>query len=289
MYPHYTAAVFAGLSDGNLIAHNDIKNVPHHGVNLSTNAYGRNFLEYNRIGNASQVLHDTGAVNMWMDPLRIDETTSRVYVKKHADRPGHFLRYNYLYNTVQGFYLDDWASNCLIYGNIFDHTWNAVTIHGGKNNVIDNNIFYHCATLVYIANDLQTRPEESGLAMKGFCSGNRVRNNIYQSDEAHLWYLYTTDHEYDLIKDTRIAQADHNIYFKTGGTYQIHDTFGGGKPAVIYEFEDWQKMGYDRSSRIADPMLVDPENGDFSLHPDSPAFEMGFHPLDIHRIGIRPR
>ena len=166
---------------------------------------------------------------------------------------------------------------------------NAVTIHGGKNNVIDDNIFYHCAALVYIANDLQARPEESGLAMQGFCSGNRVRNNIYQPDEAHLSYLNTTDRGYDLIKDTRIAQADYKIHFKTGGTYQIHDTFDSGKPTVIYEFEDWQKMGYDRSSIIADPMLIDPENGKFGLHPDSPAFEMEFHPLDIHRIGIRPR
>ena len=286
---HYTAAVFAGLSDGNLIAHNDIKDVPHHGVNLSTNAYGRNYLEYNRIGNASQVLHDTGAVNMWMDPLRIDELAGRVYVKRDADRPGHMLRYNYIYNTVQGYYLDDWASNCVVYGNIFDGTWNAVTIHGGKNNLIENNIFYNCATLVYIANDLQTRPEESGREMKNFCSGNRVRNNVYQSIHAHLWWLYTTQHEWPYLRDRRIAEAERNIYYKTAGTYQVWENFEPDKTPITYEFEDWQALGYDRSSVIkVDPKLVDPENKDFNLHPDSPAWEMGFKPIDQDNIGIRP-
>jgi len=28
--------------------------------------------------------------------------------------------------------MDDWTSNCLVYGNIFSHVWNAITIHGGK-------------------------------------------------------------------------------------------------------------------------------------------------------------
>ena len=292
---NYTAGITAGLSDGNLIAHNDISDMPHHCVNFATNAYGRNYLEYNRIGNAAQVLHDTGSVNMWMDPLRIDAEAGRVYVKKGADRPGHILRYNYIYNSVQAYYLDDWTSNCIVYGNIFDHTWNGVTIHGGKNNLIENNIFYHCATIVGIINDLQIRPEESGLAMKGFCSGNRVRNNVFQSDVGNLWYLITTEHEWPLVKDIRIAEAERNIFYKTAGAYHSWDVFPNYftgkpfKPSITYEFEDWQALGYDQSSIIkVDPMLIDPENKDFNLHPDSPAWDMGFKPIDMDRIGIRP-
>ena len=37
--------------------------------------------------------------------------------------------------------------------------------------------------------------------------------------------------------------------------------------------------GYDVRSRIADPLFIDPENGNFGLRPGSPALESGFIPL----------
>jgi len=36
---------------------------------------------------------------------------------------------------------------------------------------------------------------------------------------------------------------------------------------------------FDLHSKIGDPRFVDPENGDFSLKPNSPAFELGFKPI----------
>ena len=39
------------------------------------------------------------------------------------------------------------------------------------------------------------------------------------------------------------------------------------------------------SSVIADPLLVDPENDDFRLQPESPAFRLGFQAIDFSRIG----
>lgn len=284
---HYTAAVFAGLSNGNWIAHNEIHDVPHHGVNLATNGHGRNLLEYNDIRRTCLVLHDTGAVNMWMDPYEIGDD-GRVYVLNRTDRAGHILRYNYITDTVQGFYLDDWASNCLVYGNIFAHVWNGVTIHGGKNNLIENNIFYDSACMVYIANDLTHRPEESAKEMWGFCVGNRARNNVYHSGKGNLWWLYTDDKEFGLLDDKRIAESEGNVYYMTHENYQIGETWME-RPMVVYTFDEWQKMGYDTTSEIADPMLIDPEDENFNLHPDSPALKLGFQPIDASRIGIQSK
>ena len=50
-------------------------------------------------------------------------------------------------------------------------------------------------------------------------------------------------------------------------------------------FEDWQKRGHDRHSIIADPMFKDPDNGDFTLAPESPAIKLGFKPIDLSNTG----
>jgi hypothetical protein len=53
--------------------------------------------------------------------------------------------------------------------------------------------------------------------------------------------------------------------------------------------DDWQALGHDRHSIIADPGFADPKNGDFTLEPDSPVSEIGFQPIDLSDVGPRPR
>lgn len=188
--------------------------------------------------------------------------------------------------------MDDWASNCLVYGNIFSHVWNAITIHGGKNNLIENNIFYDCACLSYCANDLVARGKEAEF-MPAFCVGNRVTNNVYQSGKGNLFWLYTTDSpgyedEFPTIPEKRFAEVERNVYYMETDTYQIGDTWSV-KPWIIYKWDDWQKMGYDTTPVIADPMFVDPENDNFNLPADSPALKLGFQPIDMSKIGIQPK
>jgi hypothetical protein len=38
-------------------------------------------------------------------------------------------------------------------------------------------------------------------------------------------------------------------------------------------------------SIVADPLFVDPEHGNFTLKPGSPAAKIGFHPIDASQIG----
>ncbi len=68
---------------------------------------------------------------------------------------------------------------------------------------------------------------------------------------------------------------------KKGGNYNINITM------AAETFEDWQNLGFDTHSIVADPLFVDPENDDYSLRPESPAFKLGFKPIDISRVGLR--
>ena len=76
-----------------------------------------------------------------------------------------------------------------------------------------------------------------------------------------------------LLKDT---DADYNIYFC--------------KPDPIMaatQLEKNQSEGVDLHSSTEDPLFVDPENGDFTFKPNSPALKMGIVPIDTSKIGLR--
>ncbi len=54
------------------------------------------------------------------------------------------------------------------------------------------------------------------------------------------------------------------------------------------EWEAWQMAGADTQSVVADPLFVDPEHGDFTLQPESPALKLGFEQIPFREIGIGP-
>ena len=70
--------------------------------------------------------------------------------------------------------------------------------------------------------------------------------------------------------------SDHNIYYCKADR-SLGDTV----------LKKLQGDGGDANSSSADPMFVDPGNGDFRLKPDSPALKLGFVPFDWSKVGLR--
>jgi len=46
-----------------------------------------------------------------------------------------------------------------------------------------------------------------------------------------------------------------------------------------------QAIGKEKASLVGDPLFVDPEGGDFSFRPGSPALKLGIEPLDVSKMG----
>jgi len=51
--------------------------------------------------------------------------------------------------------------------------------------------------------------------------------------------------------------------------------------------EEWQDKGHDIHSVFADPMFVDPANGDYRVKPESPALKLGFKNFPMDQFGVQ--
>lgn len=148
------------------------------------------------------------------------------------------------------------------------------------------------STEILIENNLVYRTKTGGFHQH-YGKDNIVRNNIFAfSREGQIIRTRAEDH--------RSFTFEHNIvYFKEGtllgsnwsgtGFALDHNLYwnaaGGPIDFAGQTLAQWQAKGQDQHSLVADPGFVNPEQGDFRLKPDSPAFALGFHAFDMSRAG----
>ena len=161
----HSDGIYLGLSQGNMIGHNRIERVPQHAINLGNEGRSRNIVEYNKLFDTCLECSDTGALNCWMEPEL-----------RNGVRQGHIIRYNLIAGSRdRGIYLDNYTSNCHVYGNIVvGAASDGIYVHGGRNNLIENNIVANCDRALMAANYIDRWMP----AMAGFLSGNRFTHNI---------------------------------------------------------------------------------------------------------------
>ena len=143
----YTPAIIVD-GVGHRIAHNRLHDVLSSAMRVEGNDHR---IEYNEIFNAVTESDDQGGVDMFGNP------TYR----------GNVYRFNYWHHIGNwratgeqpkcgqaGIRLDDAICGTLIFGNIFERCsagklgFGGVQIHGGKDNVVENNVFIDCAAAV---------------------------------------------------------------------------------------------------------------------------------------------
>jgi len=278
----YTAGVFLGLGAWNRVAHNEIHDVAHLAVSLGNYQFGRNCIEYNRIARAGRVTNDTGAINCW------NEATLGAISPPAAEAVGHVIRYNHIsdtgntshgdtaYHHTCGVYLDNWTSNCLIYGNLVVNEAMGVVLKG-RNNIVQNNLFVGAGDCGIALMSHASYPEHAAM----------VSNNIFYGGSPQAALLKIADRT---PRRRVLWQCDNNLCFRPGDPDPV---IGKSEGRDVWRMAAWREMSsregdaYDANSLVADPLFVDPAAGDYRLRPDSPALALGFVPIPVERIGIR--
>jgi hypothetical protein len=261
-------------TQGNLVAHNDIHHGWYTGISIGWEwGYQRsisrdNRIEYNHIHHIGQgLLSDMGAIYT----LGISPGTTIRNNLIHDVNANHYGGW--------GIYNDEGSSHILIENNIVYNTkFAAYNIHFCKEVTVRNNIF----ALGRLQQLSRSRAEPHKSVF--------FENNIMYWKEGELLDKNWNDKEYSFyfhpknssgtrtIKET--FDMDWNLYYHP--EKEIHEVQFNGR-----SFADWQQEGKDRHSLYADPLFVDPENFDFQLRENSPAFSLGFQPIDVENVGPR--
>ncbi len=85
--------------------------------------------------------------------------------------------------------------------------------------------------------------------------------------------------------DERIDKVTVQFQYMSKTGYVELSSLALHEAKMLEEWEAWQTDGADRHSVVADPMFLDPKNGDFRLKQESPAFKLGFQKIPFDKIG----
>jgi len=248
--------VWIGQSSHNTVSHNEIADFYYSGVQVgwywgySSTTAEDNLVTWNHIHHVGQdMLSDLGGVYT----LGVS--------------PGTEVSYNTIHDVQSygyggwGLYTDEGSSFVTMTHNL---VWNVDSEsfhqHYGEANVITNNI------LAYARESQVRRSREEDHTSFYFL------NNVVYFDQGDALYSggYSswTPGQYEM---------DYNVWWAPG---RCSSDWAG------YSWADWQAMGNDISSQVADPLFVDAPNLDFRLDPASPALALGFETWDLDAAGL---
>jgi hypothetical protein len=258
---HQGHGILIGQSYNNLVAHNEIRDFYQNGISVGwTWGYGKslarnNVVEYNHI-------HQIG--QGWLSDL------GGIY--SLGTQPGTVYRYNLIHDVEcadyvgRGIYLDEGSTHVLVENNIMYNTsTGGFGLNYGRENIIRNNIFaFGKQAQIEHAGNMEKAPPGSSYTLE--------RNIFYYRSSENLLRGPWQPRLSDQFTITR------NLYWREGGGELMF-----GRRTL----QQWQALGFDKDSVVADPLFVDPAHADFRLKPGSAAEKVGFQALDLSSVGPR--
>jgi len=251
----YTPAVKMSGA-GNRISHNLIHDVPSSAIRLGGNDHR---VEFNEVYDVVWESDDQGGADMY----------------GNATYRGNVYRYNYWHHIGTGhgggeepscgragIRLDDAISGTLIFGNVFYRCsagrlgFGGVQIHGGKENLVDNNIFVDCAAAVSFSPWSEAR-------WKQF-----IRNALDSPEIDKSLYLRRYPPLARLAEDHNVNTVSHNLVYRC---------------KEFLRRDRGQTRAVDNFIVSEDPGFADAAHGDFRLRDDAVP---GFRPIPFDKIGL---
>ena len=206
-------------------------------------------------------------------------------------QPGSVVRGNLVHDVrAAGYggwaiYPDEGSSHLVIEDNVaFDTTGHVFHQHYGNENTVRNNVFAFGGEGVLA---LSRGPAHNG--GRGAVAFTLERNILVSDGKPVIASGLSDD---AAAAAGRPFLSDLNLFWDVSGTpVALGDGRGAGQGGLrkAYDLAGWQALGLDQHSLAADPRFVDLAGRDFRLAPDSPAFALGFRPIDLSDVGPRPR
>lgn len=266
---HSAVGVLARHTFNNRIAHNHIHDLFYTAISVGwvwgykESVARDNRIEHNHIHDIGQgMLSDMGGVYL----LGVAPGTVVRNNRIHDIRKYHYGGW--------GIYPDEGSSHVVIENNVvYDTNAEVFDQHYGRENTVRNNVFAF---------------GDEGIVKLGRAEAHRAftfQHNILVSDGKILY-----NGGYASTMKAPPFEADLNLVWDASGPVKAAaDTTRDRLPGEWVTWDAWQKGGQDRHSLVADPKFVDLAARDFTLSPDSPAFALGFQPIDLSRVGPRPK
>jgi len=273
---------------GNLVAHNHIHDFFYSGISCGwTWGYGESAARENRI--EKNHVHDLGK--------GVISDMGGVYLL--GVQPGTTVRGNVFHDIRAsnyggwGIYPDEGSSHIVIENNIsYNTSCHVFHQHFGRENTVRNNIWaFGGEGMIALS---RGNEHERGFSHPGkntSCAFTFVRN-VVLTDRQPVFVGGLADETGNL--ENGDFESDLNLFWDVSGEEivsgnGVHGKAGKENLTRAFDFDEWRALGFDLHSIVADPKFADPENFDFRLAADSPAFALGFKPIDTSDVGPRPK
>jgi len=260
------AGVVISMSEAITVSHNTIYQCPRAAICINDGCWGGHVLEFNDAFNTVRESGDHGPFNSWgrdrwwktsYNGGRNIEAFAGKRTKLDNRTTTHIRNNRFAHpgGHSWGIDLDDGSSNYWVYNNLC--LGMGVKLREGYFRRVENNI---------IINGF------GGFHIWFPASQDVIRNNIWVTDQPYRFIRANPDYA---------KEINHNVFWAQDKQITIDGVQG------VKTLDQWQARGFDVNSVVADPLFINPDQGDYRVKDNSPALALGFKNFPMNQFGVK--